>query len=239
MLASEKIKSELDLLQQHKPLVASYGAYAASGGYWISNACDKIYSDATTLTGSIGVFSMIPEFSGTLKNIAHVNVQSVSSNKHGDMYGFTHPLDASETEFMHRSVELIYNDFISNVAAGRDLDPSYVDEIGQGRVWSGADALGIRLVDEIGTLEDAVAWAAAAAGNADVSAWSVVGYPKPLTVLETITAGFGGPNPDEENIFAGTPLSGTASAILGWSRRIHSSRTDLHFARLPYDLVIE
>ena len=239
VLASEKIKSELDILQQHKPLVASYGAYAASGGYWISNACDKIYSDATTLTGSIGVFSMIPEFSGTLKNIAHVNVQSVSSNKHGDMYGFTRPLDASETEFMHRSVELIYNDFISNVAAGRDLDPSYVDEIGQGRVWSGADALGIRLVDEIGTLEDAVAWAAAAAGNADVSAWSVVGYPKPLTVLETITAGFGGANPDEENIFAGTPLSGTASAILGWSRRIRSSRTDLHFARLPYDLVIE
>ena len=239
VLASEKIKAELDLLQQHKPLVASYGAYAASGGYWISNACDKIYSDATTLTGSIGVFSMIPEFSGTLKNIAHVNVQSVSSNKHGDMYGFTRPLDAAETEFMHRSVELIYNDFISNVASGRDLDPSYVDEIGQGRVWAGSDALGIRLVDEIGTLEDAVAWAAAAAGDADVNAWNVVGYPKPLTMFEMITTGFGGPDPEEENIFAGTPLSGTASAILGWSRRIRSAKTDLHFARLPYDLVIE
>ena len=94
--ASEKIKNELDRLQEVKPLVASYGDYAASGGYWISNRCDKIFSDATTLTGSIGVFGLVPDFSGTAKDIAHVGVESVTSHKHGDMFGLMRPLDAEE-----------------------------------------------------------------------------------------------------------------------------------------------
>ena len=240
VLASEKIKTELDLLQQYKPLVASYGSYAASGGYWISNACDKIFSDETTLTGSIGVFSMIPDLSGTMKKIAHVNLQSVTSNKHGDMYGGARPLDAAELEYMHRSVERIYDDFIANVSAGRDLDPDYVDEIGQGRVWSGADAIGIKLVDEIGTLDDALLWAAAAAGDADMNSWNVVGYPKPLTVIEQISAGLSNmTDPEEENIFTGTPFEPAARAFLGWSRRLGDKSADRCFARMPYGIVVE
>ena len=145
VFASEKIKAEIDLLRQDKPVIASYGAYAASGGYWISNSCDYIFTNAGTLTGSIGVFSMIPDFSKTLKDIAHVNITTVSTNRHGDMYSSFRPLDNDEINYMQASVERIYDKFTSIVAEGRDLDKSFVDSIAQGRVWAGSDALELGL----------------------------------------------------------------------------------------------
>lgn len=184
VVASEKIKHELDLLGKEKPLIASYGDYAASGGYWISNNCDKIYSDAMTLTGSIGVFGMVPDFSKTAKNLLHVGVETVKSHKHADMMGLTRPFDADEYNYMLRSIETIYDKFTDIVADGRGLAKEKVDEIGQGRVWTGADALGIGLVDEIGTLEDALDYAAVAAGNADRGKWQIAEYPAPLTPFE-------------------------------------------------------
>ena len=196
VLASEKIKAELDRLGKEKPLVASYGNYAASGGYWISNNCDKIYSDAVTLTGSIGVFGMIPDFSKTASDLLHVGVESVTSNKHGDMFGLMRPFDKAEYNFMLRSIEDIYTRFTENVSAGRDLPVERVDEIGQGRVWTGRDALGLGLVDEIGTLEDAIAYAASLAGNEDVSAWNIKGYPAPQTTMEALMSSFNGPTED-------------------------------------------
>ena len=164
VLASEKIKHELDLLGAEKPLIASYGTYAASGGYWISNNCDKIFSDAVTLTGSIGIFGMVPDFSKTAKDVLHVGVATFTSNKHGDMFSMMRPLDAAEVNYITRSIEAGYDKFITLVSEGRDMPKEKVDEIGQGRVWTGADALGIGLVDEIGTLSDAIAYAAVAAG---------------------------------------------------------------------------
>ena len=196
VLASEKIKAELDRLGKDKPLVASYGNYAASGGYWISNNCDKIFSDAVTLTGSIGVFGMIPDFSKTASDILHVGVESVTSNKHGDMFGLMRPFDKAEYNFMLRSIEDIYTRFTENVSAGRDLPVERVDEIGQGRVWTGRDALALGLVDEIGTLEDAIAYAASLAGNEDVSAWNIKGYPAPQTTMEALMSSFNGPQED-------------------------------------------
>lgn len=191
VLASEKIKHELDLLKQDKTLVASYGNYAASGGYWISNNCEKIFADATTITGSIGVFSLIPDFSRTAKDIAHINVTTVSSNRHGAMLSAFSPLDAEETAYMQRMVENIYDKFTSIVAQGRGLERDYVDEIGQGRVWTGADALKIGLVDELGTLQDALHWTAVAAGNPDITQWEIAEYPAPPTMLETLMEQFG------------------------------------------------
>ena len=178
VLASEKIKHELDLLAQEVPVIASYGGMAASGGYWISNNCNKIFSDATTLTGSIGVFGMIPEASKALKDKLHVGTYSAKSHKHADMMQLTRPFDQAEYNFVLRSIETIYDKFTSLVAEGRGLEKSRVDEIGQGRVWTGADALEIGLVDEIGTLEDAINYAASAIGAQDVC---VMEYPKPLT----------------------------------------------------------
>ena len=186
VMASEKIKHELDLLEV--PVIASYGELAASGGYWISNNCDKIFSDPTTLTGSIGVFGLIPEASKTLKNVAHVGVYSAKTHKHADMIRLTRPFDQTEYNYMLRSIEAIYDKFTSIVSEGRGLEKTRVDEIGQGRVWAGTDALEIGLVDEIGTLEDAINYAASAIGASD---FCVLEYPKPLTTMESIMAAFG------------------------------------------------
>ena len=233
VLASEKIKAGIELLMKDKPVVASYGNYAASGGYWISNNCDKIYSDATTLTGSIGVFSMIPDISKTVKDIAHVNMVAVGSSKHADMYSMMRPLDQDELDYMQASVENIYDRFVNIVAEGRGLEPDFVDSIAQGRVWAGSDAIKIGLVDEIGTLEDAVKWAAAAAGDADLSAWNVAEYPKPQSQMEMMMEMLGQKTP-AENIFANTPFEDTAGMFLDWYARVKKNPADVTFARIPY-----
>lgn len=238
VLASEKIKNEITLLQADKPVVASYGGYAASGGYWISSGCDKIFSDATTLTGSIGVFSMIPDFSKVVADLAHVNIVTVGSNKHADMYSLMRPLDQAELDYMQASVENIYDKFVNIVATGRGLEPDFVDSIAQGRVWAGSDALKIGLVDEIGTLEDAINWTATAAGNPDLTAWDVVEYPKPLTTMEMLMENFGG-LPTEDNILAGTVLEDVARTFIDWNRRMKKNPSDVMFARIPYVMDIK
>ena len=196
VLASEKIKHELDLLKAEKPLVASYGEYAASGGYWISNNCEKIFTSPYTLTGSIGVFGMIPEFSKTASDLLHVGVETISSNKHGDALSLTRPFDQAEYNYMLRSIEDIYDRFTTIVSEGRDIPKEDVDAIGQGRVWTGSDALGIKLVDEFGTLEDAIAYAAELAGDEDLNNWNIKGYPAPQTMMEQMMSSMNGKQED-------------------------------------------
>ena len=229
VLASEKIKAELDLLKEDKPLIASYGGYAASGGYWISNNCNKIFTDANTLTGSIGVFGMIPDFSGTAKNILHVNVTNVNSHRHSDMMTGMRPLDKQEYNYIFRQIEDIYDRFTDIVSQGRGLEKSYVDEIGQGRVWTGVQALANNLVDEIGTLEDAVNYAAICAGGDDSKSFNVVAYPKPLTAMESIMEMLGG----SQSVSA-APLGG----IRTWYEKFSTGRSDIFFARMPYELAV-
>ena len=229
--ASVKIRTALDLLQKEKPLVASYGSYAASGGYWISNGCQKIYSDATCLTGSIGVFSMIPEFSAVSKKVG-VGVETIGSNKHSDMFSLMRPFDTAELAYMQASVEDIYELFVNLVASSRGMEPARVDEIAQGRVWTGADALEIGLVDEIGTLEDAISYAAALADLHSSDEYSVVGYPKPLTFMEELLMSFG--KTQEPSILADTPFAGMEKGL----EALKSQNTGLIYARLPYALEI-
>ena len=226
--ASEKIRTEIDLLRKVKPVIASYGNYAASGGYWISNSCDKIFSHKSTLTGSIGVFSMIPDFSGTAEKVFHVGVTNVGSSRHSDMYSLTRPLDAEETAYMQRSVDDIYEAFLENVSAGRGMDKAEIDEIAQGRVWTGSDALKIGLVDEIGTLADAVRYAAIAAGDteADLGTWEVAAYPKPMTTLDIILENLTG----STDALAGTPFESVGRAFRGWD----ATSTGKVYARMPY-----
>lgn len=231
--ASEKIRTEIDLLRKVKPVIASYGNYAASGGYWISNSCDKIFSDKSTLTGSIGVFSMIPDFSGTAEKVFHVGVTNVGSSRHSDMYSLTRPLDAEETAYMQRSVDDIYEAFLENVSAGRGMDKAEIDEIAQGRVWTGSDALKIGLVDEIGTLADAVRYAAIAAGDteADLGTWEVAAYPKPMTTLDIILENLTG----STDALAGTPFESVGRAFRSWD----ATSTGKVYARMPYILEIK
>ena len=232
VIASEKIKNELDLIREKGiPVIASYGDYAASGGYWISANCDKIYSNATTLTGSIGVFSMIPDISGTLKDLAHVNITAVNSNKHADMYGMMRPLDKAETDYMQASVERIYDQFTSLVAEGRDMTVEEVDAIAQGRVWTGAEALKIGLVDEIGTIEDAIRYAAFCIdGVESLDDVQVTAYPKPLTAMESLLETLIG----DTSIFADTPLENVEEAFKNWD----ASESGKVYARIPYEISI-
>lgn len=232
VLASEKIKTELDLLRESRPVIASYGDYAASGGYWISANCDKIYSNASTLTGSIGVFSMIPDFSNTVNDKLHVNITSVNSNRHGDMYSGMRALNQAEIDYMQASVENIYDKFTTLVSEGRSMPVAKVDEIAQGRVWSGADAIRIGLVDEIGTLEDAINYAALSIdGVSGVQDVQIVEYPKPQTTMEILLEAFGG----ESNVFAGTGFENIEKAFKGFGK----NDIGKVYARMPYVLTID
>lgn len=234
VIASEKIKAELQLLQERIPVVASYGNYAASGGYWISAGCDKIYSNATTLTGSIGVFSMIPDLSKAVNDKLHVNITPVNSNKHSDMYKLMRPLTDVEAAYMQASVERIYSKFTSLVAEGRDMTVERVDEIAQGRVWSGAEALGINLVDQIGTIEDAVNWAALAIeGVNSVEDVNIVAYPKPMTKIEMLLETLEGSK--DKNILARTPFKAIGEAFGSWTE----DQAGKVYARMPYEIVIQ
>ena len=235
VMASAKIKDALDLLKAEKPLVASYGNYAASGGYWISNGCEKIFSDATCLTGSIGVFSLIPEFSKTAKDVAHVNVVTVGSNKHSDMLSLMRPFDAEETAYLQAYVEDIYTQFVNLVAEGRDMTPEAVDEIAQGRVWTGMDALGIGLVDEIGTLRDAVDYAASLAGLVSESDYSIAAYPRPLTAMEQLMEAMGQSKRDK-SILAGTPFAAIGRTLEKVGK--HADQAGKAFAAMPYSIEI-
>lgn len=226
VLASEKIKNEIDLTRKVKPVVASYGDYAASGGYWISNSCDKVFSDPSTLTGSIGVFSMIPDFSKTAKDILKVGVTSVGSSRHSDMFSMVRPLDEQEVAYMQKSVNDIYEAFLDNVSEGRGMTPEAVDEIAQGRVWTGSDALKIGLVDEMGTLTDAVTYVAAAKGDIDLDNWQIDCYPKPQTIMEMLMESLTGTS----YALAGTPFESIEKAYRNWDW----NSSEKIYARMPY-----
>ena len=232
VLASEKIKAELDLLREVKPVIASYGDYAASGGYWISANCDKIYSNASTLTGSIGVFSMIPDVGGAIKDKLHVTITPVNSNEHSDMYSLMRPLSQKEVDYMQASVERIYDKFTQIVSEGRGMPVGRVDEIAQGRVWTGADAITIGLVDEIGTIEDAIRYAALSIdGVTGLNDVQVVGYPKPQSTVEMLLETLTG----ESNVFAGTPFESIADAFC----ELGNHDTGKAYARMPYVITVK
>ena len=232
VVASEKIRTALGLLMAEKPLVAYYGNYAASGGYWISAGSQKIYSDATCLTGSIGVFSLLPELSGTTKKLG-VNVVTVGSNKHSDMFSLMRPFTGEETAYLQAYVEDIYGQFVGIVAEGRSLDREKVDEMAQGRVWVGTDALELGLVDEIGGLREAVAYAASLAGYVSKSDYRVVGFPKPLSTAEQFMEMIGGPK-EEPSILEGTPFEVFGKALSS----LKENQPAQVYARLPYDIEI-
>ena len=232
VLASEKIKAELDLLRERVPVIASYGGYAASGGYWISANTDYIFSNATTLTGSIGVFSMIPDFGKAVNDKLHVNITTVNSNKHADMLSGMRALNPQEVAYMQASVEDIYTRFTEIVSNGRGMTVEAVDNIAQGRVWTGAEALGIGLVDEIGTLEDAIKYAVTSVeGASSIADVQIVEYPKPMNTMEVLLEELLG---TEASIFKNTPLENVENAF----RNISTTETGKAYARIPYEIVL-
>ena len=159
-LASEVIWREMELLRQQKPVIVSMGDYAASGGYYISAPADAIIADATTLTGSIGVFGLMFNAEKALNNKLGITIDVAKTNPSADMGMPFRAVSSNERAKIMRSIEQVYSTFVNHVADGRNMTFDSVDAIGQGRVWTGNDGNRIGLVDEIGGLKYAIAVAA-------------------------------------------------------------------------------
>ncbi|MFT3793462.1 signal peptide peptidase SppA [Flavobacterium sp.] len=158
-LTSDLIWREIELTKKVKPVVVSMGNLAASGGYYIACNGSRIFAEANTITGSIGVFGVLPNFSPLATKIG-INTEQVSTHANAAGYSAFKPLDENFRKFTQEDVEHIYNTFVNRVAAGRKMNFAAVDSIAQGRVWSGSEALKIGLVDEIGGMDAAIAHAA-------------------------------------------------------------------------------
>jgi protease-4 len=153
---SEVIWREVKLAAETKPVIASMGDVAASGGYYIAAAADTIMADRTTITGSIGIFGMIPNAEKLMTDKLGITQDVVMTNQHSDMISLTRPMSAFERDLMQQTIEDGYDTFISRVAEGRKMDKTAVDEIGQGRVWAATNAKEIKLIDIYGGLTDAI-----------------------------------------------------------------------------------
>jgi protease-4 len=186
-LASDIIWREIELLKKEKPVVVSMGDYAASGGYYIACNADLIFSDANTITGSIGVFSVIPNISNFMKNKLGITFDRVNTSTYADAPSSTRALNATEQKFIQAGVDSIYNTFKNRVAKGRNKSVEYIDSIAQGRVWIGADAIKVGLVDRIGNLNDAIA---SAAKMARLKGYGIKVYPEPKSFIEDFIADY-------------------------------------------------
>jgi protease-4 len=234
--AAETIQRELRLARRAKPVIVSMGSYAASGGYWISTFGDRIFAEPTTITGSIGVFGIQFDVQ-KLANDHGFTFDSVKTGKFADALTITRPKTEEEMAVFQRMVDWIYGQFIAKVAEGRKLPISRVEEIAQGRVWSGIEAKKIGLVDEIGSLSDAIRYAGERAGLGEH--FRLVEYPKSKNLSEAIAEMIGKVAPATIHVQS-TGLVGQIE------ERIESGLSELRsfndpigvYARMPEDLDI-
>lgn len=183
-LASENIWRELQMARQDgKPVIVSFGDVAASGGYYIAAGADSIFANPNTITGSIGVFGVIPNMEMFFKNKLGVTFDEVNTAPYADAGGIHRPLTDAEGKIIQNSIDRIYTTFKQRVAQGRKKDVAYIDSIAQGRVWSGTDALQLGLVDRMGNLQDAIN---SAARMAKVNEYSIRQYPEKENWLQNI-----------------------------------------------------
>lgn len=180
-LASETILREMALAKEAKPVIVSMGDVAASGGYYIACQADTIVANPTTITGSIGVFGVLMNAKEMLNNKLGITIDTVKTNKHADIGTILRPLTNVERQVIQTSVEKVYDTFISRVALGRSLTKEYVDSVGQGRVWTGRDALELGLVDVLGGLETAIE---ISSNMANLQDYRIVNLPKQKDPIE-------------------------------------------------------
>jgi protease-4 len=181
--ASDVILREVKLAAEEKTVIASFGDVAASGGYYIACAADKIVASPNTITGSIGVFGMIPNAGELLNKKLGITTDVVTTNKNSNLVSVSRPLSNYERKLLQENVEVTYDIFVSHVASGRDMEKTAVDEIGQGRVWSGENALEIGLIDKFGGLKESIELAAEIAGLEDYRTVSLPNLPDPFEEL--------------------------------------------------------
>ena len=188
-LTSDLIWREIEVTKKVKPVIVSMGNLAASGGYYIACNADKIFAESSTITGSIGVFGMLPNFSQVTKNYG-IKSELVETHKNASGYSPFIPLENDFRAFTQESVENIYKIFVNRVATGRKMTFAQVDAIAQGRVWAGSDALKLGLVDKIGGMDDALAYASQLVKAKD---YSTVEYPKYEKDFKDLFGGSGFP----------------------------------------------
>jgi protease-4 len=196
-LASDMIWREVYLTNEVKPVIVSMGDYAASGGYYISCAARKIYAEPTTLTGSIGVFGVIPNMEKMFNNKLGITFDNVKTNEHSDYISVTHPMSDFDKALVLKQIENIYSTFLQRVSEGRGMSVDAVDSIGQGRIWSGVDAKRIGLVDEMGGMYDAIAFAASEAG---IEEYAIVELPKQKDFLDELLSDMSSQSSIQEKI---------------------------------------
>jgi protease IV len=182
-LASDVIWREVELTKKIKPIIVSMGDVAASGGYYIACAADSIFAQPNTITGSIGVFGIIPNLQNFFNNKLGITFDEVKTGKYADLMSVNRPLTVDERDLIQQGVNKTYNTFTKKVANGRKISQAKVDSIGQGRVWTGAQALKIGLVDRLGGLEDAIK---SAAKKAKIKEYKLIAYPSLKDPFESI-----------------------------------------------------
>jgi len=234
--ASDEIWRAIRLTAEEKPVVVSMGGLAASGGYWIATAAETIVADPLTLTGSIGVFAMLFDVSGFFENKLGVTFDDIQTAPYADIFSGLEPLDDSERAMLERMVDLTYDQFLERVSESRRLDVAQVDTIGQGRIWTGAQALEVGLVDSLGTLRDAIRIAARQAELGD-GPYRVRVLPRAKTFLEQLTSGM-----NARAVKAWMPFT-TSPAERAMLEQARALRSAVEFAdgvqaRLPYSITI-
>ena len=229
--ASEQIWRSVVNLKAKKPVVVSMGGYAASGGYYISCAANYIYSEPTTITGSIGIFGMFPDVSSLLTDKLAIKFDMVKTNKFADFGAASRPFNADEIALLENYIGRGYELFRKRVADGRKLPVEKVEEIAQGRVWLGNDALGIKLVDGIGSLDDAVK---KAAQLAKVDEYYTTDYPDEPGWLESLTSSVSKDNYLDEKL---QETLGDYYTPFTYMKKV--SQQSAVQARLPYIVVIK
>lgn len=226
---SEVIWREVKLAAETKPVIASMGDVAASGGYYIACAADSIMADRTTITGSIGIFGMIPNAEKLLEDKLGITQDVVTTNEHSDMISVTRPMTSFERDLMQQTIEAGYETFISRVAEGRTMEKTSVDEIGQGRVWAAVNAKEIKLIDVYGGLNDAIELAKK---MAKLDTYRIVNLPKLKDPIEELL-----------KEISGSAKAGFMKDELGENYKYYEQMRGFLLqkgvqARMPYDIEI-
>ncbi len=233
---SEIIQREVTLLAQEKPLVVSMGGYAASGGYWISTHAETIFAEAGTITGSIGVFGLYPN----LMEIARrhgITFDGVKTDPYGDLFWIARPKTEDELNRLRWLAERVYDEFLTEVSEGRNLSREAVEDIASGRVWTGADAVEIGLVDRLGGLADAVDEAASLAGLSE--GWVLKQVPGEMEWSDLLNELLRGSGSDDPLARLGSFPKMLKQLRGGFSFLAAFNDPSGLYARLPFDLRLD
>jgi len=231
-MASENIWREITIARKDKPVVVSFGDVAASGGYYLSCNADSIFAQPNTITGSIGVFMLLPNMEGFFKDKLGMTFDGVKTSPDADALTVTKPLSPAQRQYLQNDVDTIYHGFKQRVADGRKLSMEFVDSIGQGRIWSGSRALQLGLVDRIGGLDDAIA---SAARLAKVTSYSLKEFPEPRNIFDVI---FGNYQQNAKSSAIREEIGQEGMKTYNTLKRA-KALVGISQARLPFDFTIE